>query len=70
MVSDTPKGAHRIEPLRVVHSRVRTGYPGRMRVRVLTFGVLRERLGVSEETVELAEMFPDDLALHGREGAR
>jgi molybdopterin converting factor small subunit len=41
-----------------------------MRVRVLTFGVLRERLGVSEETVELAEMFPDDLALHGREGAR
>jgi hypothetical protein len=37
---------------------------------VLNFGVLRELAGGPEETVELVEPFPDDLALLGSEGAR
>lgn len=31
------------------------GYSGRMRVRLLTFGVLRDMAGLSDETVELKE---------------
>ena len=31
------------------------GYSGRMRVRLLTFGVLRDRIGGPEETVELRD---------------
>jgi molybdopterin converting factor small subunit len=32
-----------------------SGYSGRMRVRLLTFGVLRDMAGLSDETVELKE---------------